>query len=82
MYAKDVCPAHKLTIINMALNLNLDAFVRGVYPWDFQPRNVILRNPGRHMEFCEKDDCPVYSEVNLDDVHGCWSIWKMSGWGI
>ncbi len=22
------------------------------------------------MEFCEKDDCPVYSEVNLDDVRG------------
>ncbi|PBK61240.1 hypothetical protein ARMSODRAFT_1025763 [Armillaria solidipes] len=68
--AKDVCPAHKLTIINMALHLNLDAFVRGVFPLDFQPRNVILRTPGRRIKFCEKDDCPVHSEVDLDDVRG------------
>ncbi|PBK84345.1 hypothetical protein ARMGADRAFT_1088383 [Armillaria gallica] len=40
--AKDVYPAHKLAIINMALNLKLDTFVCGVYLFDFQPRNVIL----------------------------------------
>ncbi len=71
--AKDVCPAHKLAIINMALNLNLDTFVCGVCSLDLQasalqPRDVILRNPGRHIKFCEKDDCPVRSEVDLDDV--------------
>ncbi len=53
--AKDVCPAHKLA---MVLGLNLDAL-------DFQPRNVIF---GRRIEFCEKDDCLVRSEVDLDDV--------------
>ncbi|KAK0437917.1 uncharacterized protein EV420DRAFT_155007 [Desarmillaria tabescens] len=68
--AKDVCAAHKLAIINMALNLNLDAFVRGVYPQDFQPRNVILRRPQHCMEFYDKDDCPVRSEVDVDDVRG------------
>ncbi|KAK0437914.1 uncharacterized protein EV420DRAFT_154850 [Desarmillaria tabescens] len=68
--AKDVCAAHKLAIINMALNLNLDAFVRGVYPQDFQPRNVILRRPRHCVEFCDKEDCPVRSEVDLDDVRG------------
>lgn len=53
--AKDVCPAHKFA---MALDLNLGAL-------DFQPRNVIF---GRRIEFCEKDDCLVRSEVDLDDV--------------
>ncbi len=69
---KDVCPAHKLAIINMALNLNLDTLVRGVYSLDFQPRNVIWRNPGRRTatESCEKSDCPVRSEVDLDNVRG------------
>ncbi|PBK86645.1 hypothetical protein ARMGADRAFT_1066537 [Armillaria gallica] len=52
--AKDVCPAHKLAIINMALNLNLDAFVRGVYPLDFLLRNVILWNPGRASSFARR----------------------------
>ncbi len=44
----------------MALNLNLGAL-------DFQPRNGIF---GRRIEFCKKDDCPVRSEVDLDDVSG------------
>ncbi len=67
--AKDVRPAHKLAII---LSLNLDAFVRGVYPLDFQPQNVISRNPGRHTvtDVCEKSDCPVRPEVDLVDVRG------------
>ncbi|KAK0437920.1 uncharacterized protein EV420DRAFT_1586965 [Desarmillaria tabescens] len=66
--AKAICDAHKLAIINMALNLNLDAFTRGVYPLEFQPRNVILRRPQVGRCFFEKEDCLVRSEVDLDDV--------------
>ncbi|PBK86655.1 hypothetical protein ARMGADRAFT_533895 [Armillaria gallica] len=82
--AKNVCPAHKLAVINMALNLNLDAFVRGVYPLDFQPRNVILRNPGRRTvtKFARRMAARCAQRWIQTMFMECWSIWKMSGWGI
>ncbi|SJK98285.1 uncharacterized protein ARMOST_01548 [Armillaria ostoyae] len=50
--AKVVCDAHKLAVVNMALDSNLDA------------GNVTSRNSGRCIDFCEQ---PLHSEVGMDD---------------
>lgn len=65
-----LCPAHRASIVDAAVNVFYDILMCGVKQRDMAPRILIIRPPKRSggAPFCVKDDCPVHFTVDPDNV--------------
>ncbi|PBK80070.1 hypothetical protein ARMGADRAFT_93497 [Armillaria gallica] len=65
-----LCPAHRASIVDAAVNVFYDILMCGVKQRDMAPRNLIIRPPkcSGGAPFCVKDDCPVHFTVDPDNV--------------